>query len=150
MRVVIQRVKSASVKVNETVAGNIQKGLLVLLGVGPEDTLEDVQWLVKKTAQLRIFSDDLGLMNNSLLDIDGELLLVSQFTLYASTQKGTRPSFTKSAKPALAKELYELFQKEMSLILKKEVPAGVFGADMDVSLTNWGPVTIMIDSKNKV
>lgn len=149
MRVVIQRVKKAAVSVEESVVGEIRKGLLLLLGVGNEDTAEDVSWLVSKISLLRIFPDEDGKMNLSLKDINGEVLVVSQFTLYASVKKGTRPSFINSAKPEFANEQYELFKREFSKVMGKKIPSGVFGADMDVSLVNWGPVTITIDSKNK-
>lgn len=149
MKVVIQRVKSASVSVSGLPTGSVKTGLLVLLGVGHEDGIEDVEWLVNKIVQLRIFPDEKGLMNLSIKDVKGEVLLVSQFTLYASVKKGTRPSFVKSAKPAVAKELYLKFHEAVEKALQKEVPTGVFGADMDVNLVNWGPVTITMDSKNK-
>lgn len=149
MRVVIQRVKKASVSVEESVVGEIRQGLLLLLGVGSEDTYEDVSWLVNKISLLRIFPDEHGKMNLSVKDINGEVLVVSQFTLYASVKKGTRPSFINSAKPEFANEQYEFFKSELSKVLGRNVASGVFGADMDVSLVNWGPVTIVMDSKNK-
>jgi D-tyrosyl-tRNA(Tyr) deacylase len=148
MRAVIQRVKKASVTIDERVAGEIEQGLLVFLGVGHEDTEEDMDWLVNKLVNLRIFSDDAGKMNLSLLDIKGEILLVSQFTLFAKTKKGNRPSFVGSASPDLAIPLYE----KTILKFKEHVPhvaTGEFGADMQVSLINDGPVTIAIDTKNK-
>jgi len=148
MRVVIQRVTEAAVSINEEINGKIEKGLLILAGIGQDDHLEDIQWLTQKISNLRIFSDDNGKMNLSILDIKGEILLVSQFTLYASTKKGNRPSFIQSAPPTIAIPLYEQFIKSL-----KEtgisVQTGQFGADMKVSLTNDGPVTIIIDSKNK-
>jgi len=148
MRVVIQRVTEAAVSINEEINGKIEKGLLILVGIGQDDHLEDIQWLTQKISNLRIFSDDNGKMNLSILDIKGEILLVSQFTLYASTKKGNRPSFIQSAPPTIAIPLYEKFIKSL-----KEtgisVQTGQFGADMKVSLTNDGPVTIIIDSKNK-
>jgi len=148
MRVVIQRVTEAAVSINEEINGKIEKGLLILVGIGQEDDLEDIQWLTQKITNLRIFSDADGKMNLSIQDIKGEILLVSQFTLYASTKKGNRPSFIQSAPPTIAIPLYEQFIKSL-----KEtgisVQTGQFGADMKVSLTNDGPVTIIIDSKNK-
>jgi D-tyrosyl-tRNA(Tyr) deacylase len=148
MRVVIQRVTEAAVSINEEINGKIEKGLLILVGIGQEDHLEDIQWLTQKITNLRIFSDADGKMNLSIQDIKGEILLVSQFTLYASTKKGNRPSFIQSAPPTIAIPLYEQFIKSL-----KEtgisVQTGQFGADMKVSLTNDGPVTIIIDSKNK-
>jgi D-tyrosyl-tRNA(Tyr) deacylase len=148
MRVVIQRVTEAAVSINEEINGKIEKGLLILVGIGQEDHLEDIQWLTQKITNLRIFNDADGKMNLSIQDIKGEILLVSQFTLYASTKKGNRPSFIQSAPPTIAIPLYEQFIKSL-----KEtgisVQTGQFGADMKVSLTNEGPVTIIIDSKNK-
>ena len=148
MRVVIQRVTEAEVSINEEISGKINKGLLILVGIGQDDHMEDIQWLTQKITNLRIFSDDDGKMNLSILDIKGEILLVSQFTLYASIKKGNRPSFIQSAPPIFAIPLYEQFIKSL-----KEtgiaIQTGQFGADMKVSLTNDGPVTIIIDSKNK-
>lgn len=149
MRALIQRVAQASVTVEGQLQSSIDKGLLVLLGVEDADTGEDVDWLVKKIVQMRIFPDEEGLMNNSLLDIDGQLMVVSQFTLFASTKKGNRPGFTRSAKPEKAMPLYELFVSEAEKLLGKEIATGVFGAMMEVQLLNMGPVTIWIDSKNK-
>jgi len=149
MRVVIQRVLEASVKVEEKCISRIQTGLFILLGIEVEDTGEDVEWLVKKVSQLRIFPNELGNMNKSVIDIGGEAIVVSQFTLHASTKKGNRPSFINSAKPEIAKPLYEEFVKSLELKLEKKVGTGVFGADMKVALINDGPVTICIDSKNK-
>ncbi|PZD77709.1 D-aminoacyl-tRNA deacylase [Mesonia sp. K7] len=149
MRVVIQRVSEASVKINQRIAGAIQQGFLILLGIENEDTQEDVDWLCKKIVNLRVFPDEEGLMNKSLLDIDGKVLLISQFTLHASTKKGNRPSFIKAAKPEVAIPLYESFKISLESLLRKEVATGEFGADMKVSLINDGPVTIIIDSKNK-
>jgi D-tyrosyl-tRNA(Tyr) deacylase len=148
MRVVIQRVTEAAVSINEEINGKIDKGLLVLVGIGQEDHTEDIQWLTQKISNLRIFSDDNGKMNLSILDIKGEILLVSQFTLYASTKKGNRPSFIQSASPTIAIPLYEHFIKSLEET-GISVQTGQFGADMKVSLTNDGPVTIIIDSKNK-
>ncbi len=149
MRLVIQRVTQAQVQIDQEVVGFIQKGLLVLLGVFQEDTQEDVDWLVQKLINMRIFSDEDGKMNLSLLDIQGELLVVSQFTLYASTKKGNRPGFTDSAKPEIAIPLYESFIQSAEKGLDKKVQTGRFGADMQISLVNDGPVTIWIDSRNR-
>lgn len=149
MRAVIQRVSKASVEVDAKKVGSIEKGLLILLGVTHEDTKEDALWLIRKISRLRIFNDAEGQMNLSLLDIQGEALIVSQFTLYASTKKGNRPSFVQSAKPSQALPLYEFFikefEKERSLLIK----TGIFGAHMNVEFTNDGPVTLIIDTKNK-
>lgn len=148
MRLVIQRVSEAKVEINQAIVGQINQGLLVLLGIEQEDTIDDVDWLLQKTVNMRIFSDDEGKMNRSLLDVNGGLLVVSQFTLHASTKKGNRPSFIAAARPEHAIPLYELFlQKAKALV--GEVKSGEFGADMQVSLLNDGPVTIIIDSKNK-
>lgn len=144
MKLVIQRVKRASVEVNKEIVGKIQQGFLVLLGVGPEDTKENADFLVQKLIKLRVFEDENGKMNLSLKDIDGELLIVSQFTLYADCTGGNRPSFTNAAKPDKANELYEYFIQEC----KKEdikVEHGIFGADMKVELLNDGPVTILLE-----
>lgn len=149
MRAVIQRVSEASVTVNGEVKSSIGLGFLILLGVEAEDTEEDADWLCKKIAGLRIFSDEEGLMNKDLSDIKGELLVVSQFTLHASYKKGNRPSFIKAAKPDVAVPLYEHFVKHLSLLAAKQVQTGEFGADMKVALVNDGPVTITMDTKNK-
>jgi len=149
MRAVVQRVSRASVTVEGEVISAIETGLLLLLGITYEDGTEDIQWLVRKIANLRIFNDADGVMNCSLLDINGEAIVVSQFTLYASIKKGNRPSYTKAAKPDVAVPLYEAFVLELGAALGKKVGTGVFGADMKVDLTNDGPVTIIIDSKNK-
>lgn len=149
MKVVIQRVSEAKVTIDKKQVGSIQKGLLVLLGIVPEDTQEDIDYLVRKIINLRIFNDEKGVMNTSLLDIDGELLVVSQFTLHASTKKGNRPSYIKAAKPEIAVPLYEAFVKSLRISSKKNIQTGEFGADMKVSLLNDGPVTIIIDSKNR-
>lgn len=149
MRAVIQRVSEASVVVEDEKVANIQQGLLVLLGVEIEDTKEDADWLANKISALRIFSDSEGKMNNSILDVDGDIIVVSQFTLHAKTKKGNRPSYIKSARPEQAIPLYGQFKKELSEVIGKQVQSGVFGADMQVSLVNDGPVTINIDSKNK-
>lgn len=149
MRAVIQRVSSASVTIGGTVKSVIGPGLLILLGIGHEDGLEDIDWLVKKTAALRIFNDDAGVMNRSLLDIGGEALVVSQFTLMASTKKGNRPSYIHAAGHELAIPLYERFCAELSAAIGRPVGTGEFGADMKVALVNDGPVTICIDTKNR-
>ena len=149
MRFVIQRVSEASVTINDTVYSTISKGFLVLVGIEELDTQEDADWLCAKLINLRIFSDEDGKMNVSLLDIKGDVLLVSQFTLFASTKKGNRPSFIKSAKPELAIPLYEYCISQLTNLLQKPIKTGQFGADMKVSLVNDGPVTILIDSKNK-
>ena len=149
MRVILQRVSEASVTIDHQVYSQIDKGLLILLGIEENDSQEDIDWLVKKTINMRIFGDEEGKMNLSVLDIEGEILVVSQFTLYASTKKGNRPSFIKSAKPDIAIPLYESFISKMNQTIKKEVKTGVFGADMKVQLINDGPVTISLDSKNK-
>ena len=149
MRVVIQRVSKASVSVYGEVKNSIKQGLLILLGIEKSDGSEDVSWLSKKIAQLRIFSDDEGLMNRSILDVKGEILVVSQFTLYAKTKKGNRPSYIKVARSEQAIPLYEEFVKELEKKIGKAVKTGEFGADMQVSLCNDGPVTIIIDTKKK-
>lgn len=149
MKAVIQRVSEASVTINAKIVSQIQKGLLVLVGIEAADNLEDINWLTTKIANLRIFSDENDVMNLSLKDIDGEMIVVSQFTLHAQTKKGNRPSYIKAAQPEIAIPLYETFVKQMELELDKNVQTGVFGADMKVSLINDGPVTIVIDSKNR-
>ena len=149
MRVVIQRVKNASVRVDEQVVGAIDHGLLLLLGITQEDSAEDVEWLCRKIVQMRIFGDENDLMNKSLLDIDGEVLVISQFTLHASTKKGNRPSFIAAARPEQAIPLYEQFINVIQDYVPKKVQTGIFGADMKVNLLNDGPVTITMDSKNR-
>lgn len=149
MRAVIQRVTRASVTVDEELISKIDLGLLILLGIEAEDTKEDIDWLSRKIANLRIFNDENGVMNNSLLDSKGDVIIVSQFTLHAATKKGNRPSYTKAAKPELAKPLYATFVKQLEANIGKSVGTGVFGADMKVDLRNDGPVTIIIDTKNK-
>jgi len=149
MRALIQRVTTASVSINKSIHSEINEGLLVLLGIEELDSQDDINWLVKKITQLRVFSDQGGKMNLSVLDKNGELLVVSQFTLFASTKKGNRPSFINSAKPDIAIPLYESFLKNLKNTIEKEVKTGVFGADMKVALVNDGPVTIWLDSKNK-
>lgn len=149
MRAVIQRVANASVEVENTIKGRIDAGLLVLLGVEPSDTVAEVKWLAQKIVNMRIFSDENGLMNKSVFDRGGNVLLISQFTLFALTQKGNRPSFINAAKPELAIELYEEMIRELNLLMGKEIEHGVFGADMKVSLLNDGPVTIIMDTNDK-
>jgi len=149
MRVVIQRVSQASVSVDHSITGKIGKGLLILAGFEDADTTEDVEWLSKKIAQLRIFNDSLGVMNLSVNEAEGELLVVSQFTLHALTKKGNRPSYIKAARPETAIPLYEGFLESLSALTGKKTEAGIFGAMMDVQLINDGPVTIIIDTKNK-
>jgi D-aminoacyl-tRNA deacylase len=147
MRVVIQRVSQAEVRIAGAVKGAIQKGLMLLLAVEETDTTEDVAWISGKVTRLRIFNDAEGVMNLSVLDMQGEILVVSQFTLYASTRKGNRPSYSRSARPEFAIPMYEGVVRQLSTDLGRPVQTGEFGADMQVSLTNDGPVTILIDSK---
>ena len=149
MRAVIQRVSRASVSIDGKVKSEIAWGLLILIGIENEDTQEDIQWLCGKIANLRIFNDEAGVMNRSVLDIEGDAIVVSQFTLHASTKKGNRPSYIKAAKPEVAIPLYEDFVEQLEKELGKKVGTGEFGADMKVELLNDGPVTILIDSKNK-
>ncbi|HPD64330.1 MAG TPA: D-aminoacyl-tRNA deacylase [Bacteroidia bacterium] len=149
MRVVIQRVKEASVHIDHQPYSSIGKGLLVFLGIEHEDEEEDVSWLCKKISQLRIFDDAEGIMNLSVSDTDGEIMVVSQFTLHASTKKGNRPSYIRAARPEKAIPLYENFIKTLKELINKEVKSGVFGAMMDIHLINDGPVTILIDSRQK-
>ena len=149
MRVVIQRVSEASVKVNDEIAGAIKNGLLVLVGIEDADTDEDIIWLSNKIVNIRIFNDENDVMNKSVFDINGSILLVSQFTLHASTKKGNRPSYIKASKPDFAIPMYEKMIKQLETDLLKPIATGIFGADMKVSLLNDGPVTIVIDSKNK-
>lgn len=149
MRTVIQRVSSASVSIEGKIFSSIITGLLILIGIEEADSQEDIDWLCKKIADLRVFADAEGKMNLSIKDIGGDALVVSQFTLHASTKKGNRPSYLKAAKPELAIPLYEKFISVLSQTLGKPVKTGVFGADMKVNLTNDGPVTILIDTKNK-
>ena len=150
MKAVIQRVSKASVTIEGVKVADIQNGLLVLLGIIDEDTQEDINWLTKKIVNLRIFNDEEGIMNKSLLDINGDAIVVSQFTLHASTKKGNRPSYIKAAKPDVAIPLYENFVQQFETDLGKKVQTGEFGADMKVELLNDGPVTIIIDTKDKV
>ena len=149
MRIVIQRVSSASVEIEGSIKSAIGKGYMILLGVCDDDTVEDVEWLAKKIAGLRVFDDDNGVMNRSITDVGGEVLVVSQFTLYASYKKGNRPSWLRAAHHEISVPLYEQFCSALSRLLGKEVGTGEFGADMKVSLVNDGPVTICMDSKNK-
>jgi D-tyrosyl-tRNA(Tyr) deacylase len=149
MRVVIQKVSEAKVTVEEKVVSSIKKGLLVLLGIEDADTDEDIDWLTKKTVQLRIFNDENGVMNRSVQEVDGDIIVVSQFTLHASTKKGNRPSYIRASKPEFAIPVYEKFIAKTEQLLGKKVGTGIFGAMMDVSLVNDGPVTIIIDSKQK-
>ncbi|TDE03647.1 D-aminoacyl-tRNA deacylase [Flavobacterium sandaracinum] len=149
MKVVIQRVSSASVTIDNKIVADIQKGLLVLVGIEDADNQEDIDWLVNKITNIRIFGDEDDLMNLSVKDIDGEVLVVSQFTLHALTKKGNRPSYIKASKPEIAIPLYEIFVSHLQKELGKKVQTGIFGADMKVLLLNDGPVTITIDSKNK-
>ncbi|QED37904.1 D-tyrosyl-tRNA(Tyr) deacylase [Antarcticibacterium arcticum] len=149
MRVVLQRVKEASVSIEGKINGEITPGILVLLGIEEADTKEDIEWLCNKICNLRIFNDIKGVMNLSLQDVKGEVLVISQFTLHANTKKGNRPSYIKAARPETAIPLYSEFIQKLSLQLGKPVATGIFGAHMDVALINDGPVTIIIDSKNK-
>lgn len=149
MKVVIQRVSQASVTVNNQQIATIQTGVLILLGIVEEDTQEDIDWLVRKISNLRIFNDKNGVMNNSLLTIGGEVIVVSQFTLHALTKKGNRPSYIKAAKANIAIPLYQKFIIDLEKQISKKVQTGKFGADMKVALLNDGPVTIILDSKNK-
>jgi D-tyrosyl-tRNA(Tyr) deacylase len=147
MKTVIQRVSQASVTIDSKIVAEIQNGLLVLIGVEDADSQEDIDWLSQKIANLRIFGDENEVMNLSVKDIDGDVIVVSQFTLHASTKKGNRPSYIKAAKPEIAIPLYEQFVQRLKLELGKKVQTGIFGADMKVALLNDGPVTILIDSK---
>ena len=149
MRVVIQKVTEASVSIENQIVGSIDKGLLVLVGIEDGDTNEDIAWLSSKIVNLRVFDDDNGVMNLSVKEVEGEVLIVSQFTLHASTKKGNRPSYIKAARPEVAIPIYEAFIKQVETLLGKRVPTGQFGAMMQVSLCNDGPVTILIDTKNK-
>ncbi len=149
MRAVIQRVSKASVTIDSNIHSQIKNGLLVLLGIEDADTMEDIGWLSSKIVNLRIFNDEKEVMNVSVKDLAGEILLVSQFTLHASTKKGNRPSYIKASKPEVAIPLYEKMIKQLSTDLSKAIQTGVFGADMKVELVNDGPVTIVIDTKNR-
>lgn len=150
MKLVIQRVSEANVTINGTIVASIESGLLILLGIENEDTIEDINWLTNKTVNLRVFGDEDGVMNKSILDVKGDIIVVSQFTLHASTKKGNRPSYIKAAKPDIAIPLYERFVEQLEKDLGVKVQTGEFGADMKVALINDGPVTIIIDSKNKI
>ena len=150
MRAVIQRVSHASVVVEGETVGDISAGLLVFLGIGDEDSQEDIDWLSPKIVNMRIFPDDQGVMNRSLIDVEGEILIISQFTLHASTKKGNRPSYIKAAKPETSKVVYDDFIAAVQLLVRNKVQKGIFGADMKVTLLNDGPVTIIIDSKNRI
>ena len=149
MRVVIQKVTEASVSIENQTVASIDKGLLVLVGIEDGDTNEDIAWLSSKIVNLRVFDDDNGVMNLSVKEVEGEVLIVSQFTLHASTKKGNRPSYIKASRPEVAIPIYEAFIKQLETLLGKRVPTGQFGAMMQVSLCNDGPVTILIDTKNK-
>lgn len=149
MKIVLQRVSEASVTVDQKKVAEIQKGLLLLVGIEDADTQEDIDWLVGKIVKMRIFGDENEVMNCSVQDVDGDIIVVSQFTLHASTKKGNRPSYIKAAKPDFAIPMYENFVKTLEKEFQKKVQTGIFGADMKVSLLNDGPVTILVDSKNK-
>jgi len=149
MRIVVQLVKQASVSVDEKVISEIKKGYLILLGIETEDTQEDINWLASKIARLRIFGDENGAMNKSILDVNGDVIIVSQFTLQAKTKKGNRPSYIKAPRPEIASVLYDNFILQLENEIGKKIQTGKFGATMDVSLINEGPVTIFMDSKNK-
>ena len=149
MRVVIQRVSNASVEVDRKITGKIEKGLLVFLGIEDADDGEDIKWLCNKIVNLRIFNDEDGVMNKSVVEVNGDILLVSQFTLHASTKKGNRPSYIRASKPEIAIPLYEKMIAELQSSLGKKIESGIFGADMKVQLLNDGPVTIVMDTKNK-
>ena len=149
MKAVIQRVSSASVTIDNIISAEIQSGLLVFVGIEAADSQEDIQWLSSKIANLRIFADENEVMNKSVQEIDGEILIVSQFTLHASTKKGNRPSYIHAAKPEISIPLYEAFLKQIAIELGKPIQSGIFGADMKVALINDGPVTILMDTKNK-
>lgn len=149
MRIILQRVKEASVTIEEKINAQIGQGLLLLVGIEKEDRQEDIDWLCKKVLDLRIFSDDEGKMNRSVRDIEGDIIVVSQFTLHANIKKGTRPSFIKAARPEIAIPLYENFIQTVENSLGKKIGTGTFGADMKVALINDGPVTIILDSKNR-
>lgn len=149
MRIVLQRVKEASVEIDTEIAGSINRGLLIYLGIEDEDHQEDIDWLIKKVTKMRIFSDEEGKMNLNIKDVEGEILIVSQFTLYASTKKGNRPSFTNAAKPELAKKFYEDFIETLKSALVTNIQTGRFGANMQVASINDGPLTFLLDSKQK-
>jgi len=149
MRAVIHRVNSATCSIEGKISGQIDKGFMILLGIEDNDTDEDLDWLAQKISNMRIFSDENGLMNKALADVQGNILLISQFTLFASTKKGNRPGFTRSAKPDLAVPLYEKMISELGQLTGTKIQTGVFGADMQISLVNDGPVTIIMDTKSR-
>ncbi len=149
MKIVVQRVSQASVTINKKIKSSIEKGLLILLGIVADDDQKDIEWLCKKIANLRIFDDEHGVMNKSLLDVNGDVIVVSQFTLHAKTKKGNRPSYIDAAKPDVSIPLYKSFVTHLEQVVQRNVKTGEFGANMQVSLVNDGPVTIIIDSKNK-
>jgi len=149
MRAVIQRVSSASVSVDDEIIGKIKAGLLILLGIEDADTIDDGLWLAAKISNMRIFNDENGVMNRSTNDVHGEALVISQFTLYASTRKGNRPSYINAGKPEFASKMYEIFCQQLSREMSRPVKEGIFGADMKVALVNDGPVTIIIDTKTR-
>ena len=149
MRAVLQRVTQASCTIDGAVTGQIETGFLVLLGIEAEDTMEDLDWLAQKIVGMRIFNDENEMMNKALADVGGDILLISQFTLFAATKKGNRPGFTRAARPAVAIPLYEKMIDKLAALTGKKIQTGIFGADMKIALINDGPVTIMIDTKNK-
>ena len=149
MRAVLQRVTQASCTVNGCITGQIKIGFLVLLGIEDADTTEDLEWLAQKIVGMRVFGDENDLMNKALADVNGDILLISQFTLFAATKKGNRPGFTRAAKPNIAIPLYEKMMEKLSILTGKKIQSGIFGADMKIALLNDGPVTILIDTKNK-
>jgi len=149
MRAVLQRVTQASCTVEGNITGAIENGFLVLLGIEDADTVEDLEWLAQKIVGMRVFGDENGLMNKALADIDGDILLISQFTLFASTKKGNRPGFTRAARPDVAIPLYEKMIEKLSSLLGRKVQTGIFGADMKIALLNDGPVTILMDTKDR-
>lgn len=149
MRAVIQRVSHAEVSIDGSQYADIKEGLLILLGVEDADQFDDIDWLCKKIVNMRIFSDDQGLMNKSLMEVNGEVMVISQFTLYASTKKGNRPSFIRAAKPEYAQDMYNKFLTHIDNLVKNPIKCGVFAADMKITLMNDGPVTIIIDSKSR-
>lgn len=149
MRSIIQRVKYSSVEIDGSIYAEIAEGLLVLVGIEDHDTEEDIQWLTGKIARLRIFNDEGGVMNRSVMETEGEVMVISQFTLHASTRKGNRPSYIRAAKPSIAIPIYESFKKALAEEIGRPVKSGIFGADMKISLLNDGPVTLFIDTKNK-
>ncbi len=149
MKAVLQKVSRSSVTIDKKVVSKIENGILILLGITDDDTQDDIHWLTKKIANLRIFDDENGVMNRSIIDVNGDVIIVSQFTLLANTKKGNRPSYIKAARPDIAIPIYEKFIQEFEILLGKEVGKGVFGADMKIELINDGPVTIIIDTKNK-